>query len=118
MPIGSQKRREDRKQPRGLDIEEIKIGNGNAARRGDHLTVRYTGYLNAGDEFQKDLTTTITLGERRVIAGLERGLEGMRVGGVRKLRVSPHLAYRDAGVPGVIPPNAVLLFEVELLAIA
>jgi FKBP-type peptidyl-prolyl cis-trans isomerase len=52
-----------------------------------------------------------------VIAGLERGLEGMRIGGVRKLRVSPHLAYRDTGVPGVVPPNAVFIFEIELLSI-
>jgi FKBP-type peptidyl-prolyl cis-trans isomerase len=52
-----------------------------------------------------------------VIAGLERGLEGMRIGGIRKLRVSPHLAYRDTGVPGVVPPNAVLMFEIELLSI-
>ena len=114
----SQKRREDRKPPRGLDIEEITIGSGIAAHRGNRVTVRYTGYLNGGDEFQENLTTTITLGERRTIAGLERRLEGMQIGGVRKIRVSPHLAYRDAGVPGIIPPNAVLVFEVELLAIA
>jgi FKBP-type peptidyl-prolyl cis-trans isomerase FkpA len=88
-----------------------------AAHRGDAVTVRYSGYLNRGDAFQTDVTTDIILGERRVIAGLEHGIEGMKVGGIRTVRVSPHLAYRDAGVPGVVPPNAVLVFEVELLAI-
>jgi FKBP-type peptidyl-prolyl cis-trans isomerase FkpA len=101
----------------GLEIEETKVGTGVTAHRGDHVTVRYSGFLNRGDAFQTDVTTSFTLGERHVIAGLERGLEGMRVGGVRKLRVSPHLAYRDTGIPGVVPPNAVLVFEVELLSI-
>jgi FKBP-type peptidyl-prolyl cis-trans isomerase len=93
------------------------MGSGVAARRGDRVTVRYSGYLNRGDAFQKDVTMIITLGKRQVIAGLERGVEGMQAGGIRRLRVSPHLAYREAGVPGVVPPNAVLMFEVELLAI-
>jgi FKBP-type peptidyl-prolyl cis-trans isomerase len=101
----------------GLDIAERKVGSGVAAHRGDTVTVRYSGYLNRGDAFQTDVTTEITLGERRVIAGLERGVEGMRVAGIRSLRIGPHLAYRNIGVPGVVPPNAVLVFEVELLAI-
>jgi FKBP-type peptidyl-prolyl cis-trans isomerase len=57
------------------------------------------------------------VGERRTIAGLSWGVEGMHVGGRRRLHVGPHLAYRDKGVPGVIPPNAKLMFEVELLAV-
>jgi peptidylprolyl isomerase len=55
------------------------------------------------------------LGRREVIAGLERGLLGMRVGGRRRLVISPHLAYGERGVPGIVPPNAVLIFDVELL---
>ncbi len=101
----------------GLDIEETKTGTGMAAHVGDRVTLRYSGYLNHGDSFQTEVTMTIKLGERRVIAGLEHGLEGMKVGGTRRLRVSPHLAYRDVGVPGIIPPNAVLIFDVELLSI-
>lgn len=101
----------------GLEIVETKVGTGVAACRGDQVTVRYSGFLNRGDAFQSDVTTTLMLGERQVIPGLERGLEGMKVGGMRRLRVSPHLAYRDIGLPGVIPPNAVLVFDVELLSI-
>ena len=106
------------KPPGGLEIEETKTGSGVAAHRGDLVTVRYSGYLNRGDAFQTDVTTTFRLGERRVVAGLERGVEGMKVGGVRKLRVSQHLAYRDTGVAGIVPPNAILVFDVELLSIA
>jgi FKBP-type peptidyl-prolyl cis-trans isomerase len=102
----------------GLDIEEIKVGDGCIAVWGSRVTIRYTGYLNRGEVFQKDFVTTLVLGERNVIAGLERGIEGMCVGGIRRLRVSPHLAYRDMGVPGVIPVNAKLVFEVELLRLA
>jgi FKBP-type peptidyl-prolyl cis-trans isomerase FkpA len=102
----------------GVEIEERSVGIGAPAARGDQVTVRYSGFLNRGDPFQTDITTTFTLGERRVIAGLERGTEGMRVGGVRTLRVSPHLGYRDIGVPGIVPPNAVLILKVELLSIS
>ena len=76
-----------------------------AAHRGNTVTVRYSGYLNCGEAFQTDVKTDITLGQRRVIAGLERGVEGMRVGGIRTLRVAPHLAYRDVGVPGIVSPR-------------
>ena len=61
------------------------------------------------------MEVTFTLGKRTVIAGLEYGVEDMCVGGKRSLQVSPHLAYREAGVPGIIPANAKLRFEVELL---
>jgi FKBP-type peptidyl-prolyl cis-trans isomerase FkpA len=108
----------DRTALSGLKIEDLKIGSGRVAKRGDRVTMRYSGHLSRGDAFQKDITATTTLGERRVIAGLERGLEGMRAGGIRRLRISPHLGYRDKGVAGVVPPNAVLFFEVELLSIA
>ena len=68
----------------GLEIEEKKIGSGVAAHRGDTVTVRYSGYLNRGDAFQTDVTTDIILGKRRVIAGLEYGIEGMKVHGASK----------------------------------
>jgi FKBP-type peptidyl-prolyl cis-trans isomerase len=101
----------------GLTIEDVKLGEGTAATRGHRVTVRYSGYLNRGDAFQKDATVTFVLGERRVIAGLERGVEGMKPGGIRKLRVSPHLGYGAKGVAGVVPPHSVLRFEVELLSV-
>ena len=87
------------------------------AVRGVRVTVRYTGYLNRGDVFQADVVATFVVCERNTIAGLSYGVAGMRVGGRRRLHVGPHLAYRDRGVPGVVPPNAKLVFDVQLLAI-
>jgi FKBP-type peptidyl-prolyl cis-trans isomerase len=101
----------------GLRIDELQIGDGAVAVRGARVTIRYTGYLNRGEAFQTDEVVTFAVGARNTIAGLSCGVEGMRVGGRRLLRVGPHLAYRDKGVPGVIPPNAKLVFEVELLAV-
>ena len=79
------------------------------------VSIRWRGALNRGDQFGTG-EVTFRVGERRVIAGLEKGVVGMRVGGVRLLRVSPHLGYSDRAIPGV-PPHAVLNFEVELLAV-
>lgn len=81
------------------------------------MVVRYRGALHRGDVFEPGVTVTFTLGARRVIAGLERGVEGMRVGGRRRLRIAPHLAWRERGVPGRVPPNALVVLEVELLEI-
>jgi FKBP-type peptidyl-prolyl cis-trans isomerase len=101
----------------GLKIEDVLIGDGPIAERGSRVTVRYTGYLNRGEVFQRAVVISFTVGERNIIAGLSHGVEGMRVGGRRRLHVGPHLAYRDRGLPGVVPPNAKLTFDVELLAI-
>jgi FKBP-type peptidyl-prolyl cis-trans isomerase len=100
-----------------LRIDELQIGDGAVAVRGARVTIRYTGYLNRGEAFHTDEVVTFAVGERNTIAGLSWGVEGMRVGGRRRLRVGPHLAYREKGVPSVIPPNAKLIFEVELLAV-
>jgi FKBP-type peptidyl-prolyl cis-trans isomerase FkpA len=102
---------------KGIKIDELQLGEGPLAQKGKVVTIRYTGCLRRGDKFQEDLTCTFKVGSREVIAGLERGVEGMHVGGKRRIRVSPHLAYGDEGVEGTIPPNAVLLFEVELLEV-
>jgi FKBP-type peptidyl-prolyl cis-trans isomerase len=80
------------------------------------VTVRWRGTLNRGDEFGNG-TVSFRVGRRQVVAGLDHGVVGMRVAGVRCLRVSPHLGYRDKIVPDV-PANAVLNFEVELLDLA
>jgi|SRR6266446_8486458 len=101
----------------GLKIRDLKIGHGPMAQRGNRVTVRYTGYLNRGDAFQTDVVVSFVLGERNTVTGLERGVEGMQAGGVRRLAFGPHLGYGDRGVPGIVPPNAKLVFEVELLTL-
>ena len=101
----------------GLKILDVTIGDGPIAERGSRVTVRYTGYLNRGDVFQTDVVTAFVVCDRSIIAGLSWGVAGMRVGGRRRLHVGPHLAYRDQGVPGVVPPNAKLVIDVELLAV-
>jgi FKBP-type peptidyl-prolyl cis-trans isomerase len=103
--------------PKGIKIEELKSGNGQTALRNTIVRVRYTGSLSHGEVFQKDLECTIDLARRNVIAGLRYGIEGMLEGGHRKLRISPHLGYGEEGVSGIIPSNAVLIFEVELLEV-
>ena len=102
---------------RGVRIEEVELGAGPLAAQGRRVTVRCDGFLGRGDAFQRGVVASFTLGRREVIAGLESGVEGMRVGGRRRVRVSPHLGYGDRGVPGVVPAGAVLLFDVELLAV-
>ena len=97
----------------GIRGEDVRIGTGAVANRGCVVTSRFACKLNRG-EVVRASTYSFQIGKREVIAGLERGVIGMRVGGIRKLRISPHLAYRDQAVTG-IPPNAVLDFEVELL---
>lgn len=99
----------------GLKIQEIKIGEGAEACKGKKVYIRYDGMLTKGEKFQENLGYMFTIGKREVIAGLEHGVEGMRVGGIRKISVGPHLAYQNEGVEGKIPPNARIFFLVELL---
>ncbi len=101
----------------GLKIRDLKIGHGPVAQRGNRVTIRYTGYLNRGDAFRADEVVSFVSGERNAVTGLERGVEGMQAGGVRRLAFGPHLEYGDHGVPGIVPPNAKLVFEVELLTV-
>ena len=105
----------------GLQIEEITVGNGESAVAGQYVSVHYTGWLTNGSKFDssKDRNEAFEfpLGQRNVIAGWDEGVQGMRVGGVRKLTIPPHLGYGARGAGGVIPPNATLVFEVELLEI-
>jgi len=100
----------------GIRGEDVRVGEGAVAERGRFATIRFECRLNDGDAVGSG-THTFRVGKREVIAGLDRGVIGMRVGGIRKLRVSPHLAYGDKGVAG-IPPNAVLEFDVELLVLS
>ena len=104
-----------------VKIETLAEGSGEAARSGDTLLVHYTGTLADGKKFDSSRDRgdpfKVTLGERRVIAGWEQGLLGMRAGETRRLTIPPELGYGARGAGGVIPPNATLVFEVELLEV-
>lgn len=105
----------------GLVIEDLSVGAGEAAATGRRVTVHYTGWLADGTKFDSSRDRgdpfVFPLGGRRVIAGWDEGVQGMRVGGVRKLTIPPALGYGARGAGGVIPPNATLVFEVELLGV-
>ena len=105
----------------GLQIEELATGEGEAAKAGDKVSVHYTGWLTNGTKFDSSHDRRqpfqFPLGAGRVIKGWALGVAGMRVGGKRKLTIAPHLGYGSRGAGGVIPPDATLVFEVELLEI-
>lgn len=107
--------------PTELQKEDIVIGNGPEAMTGKQVWVNYTGKLTDGTVFDSSYKRSepfsFTLGSGQVIPGWEQGIVGMKVGGKRTLTISPTLAYGPNGVPGAIPPNAVLIFEVELLKV-
>ena len=105
----------------GLQIEDITVGEGSVAASGQQVTVHYTGWLTNGSKFDssKDRNDPFKfgLGKSQVIRGWDEGVQGMKVGGKRKLTIPPELGYGARGAGGVIPPNATLVFEVELLAV-
>jgi FKBP-type peptidyl-prolyl cis-trans isomerase len=102
-----------------LKIEDIQVGSGPEAIKGKRVTVHYTGWLTDGKKFDSSYDHkspfTFLLGEGRVIQGWDKGLIGMKAGGKRRLNVPSSLAYGPTGVGGIIPPNATLVFEIELL---
>ncbi|MEY2632536.1 MAG: hypothetical protein RIR00_1190 [Pseudomonadota bacterium] len=104
-----------------LVIEDIVVGTGDTAQAGQYVTVHYTGWLTTGKKFDsskdRDDPFAFPLGRGHVIRGWDEGVQGMQVGGVRKLTIPPELGYGARGAGGVIPPNATLVFEVELLAV-
>lgn len=105
----------------GLVIEELVVGEGGEARAGQTVSVHYTGWLTDGSKFDssKDRNEPFEfpLGARRVIAGWDEGVQGMRIGGTRRLTIPPALGYGTRGAGRVIPPDATLVFEVELLGL-
>jgi len=105
----------------GVQIEELREGNGAEARAGNHVTVHYVGTLTNGQKFDSSRDRGqgfgFRLGAGEVIPGWDQGVAGMKVGQMRRLTISPDLAYGARGFPPVIPPNSTLVFEVELLAV-
>lgn len=105
-----------------LQITDIVVGTGTEAKNGDMVKVHYTGTFESGEKFDssRDRGTPIEfqLGSGMVIKGWDTGIEGMKVGGKRKLKIPGNLAYGEQGRPGHIPPNATLLFDVELVGVA
>ncbi len=105
----------------GLVMEDLVVGEGAEACVGQHVSVHYTGWLTDGQKFDssKDRNDPFSfdLGQGHVIKGWDVGVADMRVGGKRKLTIPPEMGYGARGAGGVIPPNATLVFEVELLAV-
>jgi FKBP-type peptidyl-prolyl cis-trans isomerase len=108
----------------GLQYWDIKVGTGQVAKAGDHVKVHYTGWLTTGKKFDSSVDARqpfdFTIGQGDVIKGWDEGVTGMKVGGKRQLRIPPELGYGATGTPdgGPIPPNATLIFDIQLLSVA
>jgi FKBP-type peptidyl-prolyl cis-trans isomerase FkpA len=110
----------------GLKYTDLKDGTGDVAMKGNTVSVHYTGWFYSNDKrgakFDSSLDRNVPfefkLGARMVIPGWDEGVEGMKVGGKRELIIPPDLGYGPRGMPGIIPPNSTLDFEIELLKVA
>lgn len=108
------------RRPDGLKYWDLQVGTGKQAKKGSTVKVHYTGWLlDDGSKFDSSLDRgqpfEFTIGAGQVIKGWDEGVSGMKVGGKRQLRIPPELGYGYRGFPPVIPPNAFLIFDVELL---
>lgn len=119
--VGTEAPSENRGQEGSLVVEDLTKGEGAVAEAGKLVEVHYTGTLTNGTKFDssRDRGTPFKfhLGNGTVIRGWDEGVAGMRVGGKRRLTIPPEMGYGAAGVPGVIPPDSTLVFEVELLGV-
>ncbi|EMM78667.1 peptidylprolyl isomerase [Leptospira santarosai str. 2000030832] len=104
-----------------LVVKDIRIGTGKEAFSGSNVTVHYVGTLVSGKKFDSSRDRrapfTFNLGAGEVIKGWDRGVRGMKEGGIRKLTIPPELGYGSRGAGAAIPPNSTLIFEVELLKV-
>ena len=102
-----------------LQTEKLTAGSGASPKKGDLVTVHYTGWLTTGEKFDssvdRDEPFQFVLGVGQVIGGWDQGVAQMKTGDKVRLTIPPELGYGDGGYPGAIPPNATLIFEVELL---
>jgi FKBP-type peptidyl-prolyl cis-trans isomerase len=107
--------------PSGLYIQDMEVGRGEEARPNRRVTVHYIGWFPDGRAFESSVEAgapvRFTLGAREVIRGWEEGIRGMREGGRRKLVIPPRLAYGRGGLDNLVPSNAVLVFQIQLLAV-
>ena len=105
----------------GLKYDDLVQGDGAEATTGKRVSVHYTGWLTDGSKFDSSVDRNspfqFSLGAGMVIRGWDEGVQGMKIGGKRKLTIPPQLGYGERGAGGVIPPNATLIFDVELLEI-
>lgn len=103
----------------GLEVWDVKEGKGDAVKAGGKVKVHYTGWLTDGKIFDSSVQRNepIEFGLNRVIKGWQEGIPGMKPGGVRRLKIPANLAYGAAGAGDAVPPNATLVFEVELLEV-
>ena len=105
----------------GLTIEDTMLGEGAVAASGQTINVHYTGWLAGGRKFdssrEREAAFEFEVDAGQVIAGWDEGVQGMKVGGKRRLVVPPHLGYGELGAGNAVPPNATLVFDVELLGI-
>src|SRR6187431_2870610 len=108
--------------PSGLQYEDLTVGDGATARAGDRVTVHYTGWLTDGTKFDSSVDRgqpfVFVIGRGQVIAGWDQGVATMKVGDKARLTIPSELGYGARGAGGVIPPNATLIFDVELLGVA
>ena len=113
--------KEWKKQKSGLEIWDVKVGKGDAVKPGDKVTVHYTGWLTDAKATKFDSSLDrgkpISFPLNRVIKGWQEGIPGMKPGGVRRLKIPATLGYGEKGAGDDIPPNATLVFEVELISV-
>jgi len=99
----------------GIKLLEDVEGLGKKINNGDYVEIRLNGWLSKGEQIQKDHVVKLKPGSRAIIPGIEHAIVGMKKYGKRTVKISPHLAYKEKGVEGLIPPGSLLIYEIEVL---